>query len=148
MLMPSIFGENLFDDFMDFPFDREFFGRRPLYGNSEKNIMKTDVKETDNAYELDIDLPGFKKDEVTAKLENGYLTISATKGMNKDEQNKEGKYIRRERYAGAMSRSFYIGENVQQEDIHAKFEDGILKLTVPKENPKKVGEKKYISIEG
>ena len=148
MMMPSIFGENLFDDFMDFPFDREFFGRRPLYGNSEKNIMKTDVKETDNAYELDIDLPGFKKDEVTAKLENGYLTISATKGMNKDEQNKEGKYIRRERYAGAMSRSFYIGENVQQEDIHAKFEDGILKLTVPKEDPKKVGEKKYISIEG
>ena len=113
MMMPSIFGENLFDDFMDFPFEREFFGRRPLYGNSEKNIMKTDVKETDNAYELDIDLPGFKKDEVTAKLENGYLTISATKGMNKDEQNKEGKYIRRERYAGAMSRSFYIGENVQ-----------------------------------
>ena len=148
MMMPSIFGENLFDDFMDFPFDREFFGRRPLYGNSEKNIMKTDVKETDKAYELDIDLPGFKKDEVTAKLENGYLTISATKGVNKDEQNKEGKYIRRERYAGAMSRSFYIGENVQQEDIHAKFEDGILKLTVPKENPKKVGEKKYISIEG
>ncbi|HJC09496.1 MAG TPA: Hsp20/alpha crystallin family protein [Candidatus Blautia ornithocaccae] len=148
MMMPSIFGENLFDDFMDFPFDREFFGRRPLYGNSEKNIMKTDVKETDNAYELDIDLPGFKKDEVTAKLENGYLTISATKGMNKDEQNKEGKYIRRERYAGAMSRSFYIGENVQQEDIHAKFEDGILKLTVPKEDPKKVEEKKYISIEG
>src|SRR5699024_7375939 len=148
MMMPSIFGENLFDDFMDFPFDREFFGRRPLYGNSEKNIMKTDVKETDNAYELDIDLPGFKKDEVTAKLENGYLTISATKGMNKDEQNKEGKYIRRERYAGAMSRSCYIGENVQQEDIHANFEDGILKLTVPKEDPKKVEEKKYISIEG
>ena len=148
MMMPSIFGENLFDDFMDFPFDREFFGRRPLYGNSEKNIMKTDVKETDNAYELDIDLPGFKKDEVTAKLENGYLTISATKGMNKDEQNKEGKYIRREGYAGDMSRSVYIGENVQQEDIHAKFEDGILKLTVPKEDPKKVEEKKYISIEG
>ena len=148
MMMPSIFGENLFDDFMDFPFEREFFGRRPLYGNSEKNIMKTDVKETEKAYELDIDLPGFKKDEVTAKLENGYLTISATKGMNKDEQNKEGKYIRRERYAGAMSRSFYIDENVQQEDIHAKFEDGILKLTVPKEDPKKVEEKKYISIEG
>ena len=147
MMMPSIFGENLFDDFMDFPFDREFFGRGPLYGNSEKNIMKTDVKETDNAYELDIDLPGFKKDEVTAKLENGYLTISATKGMNKDEQNKEGKYIRRERYAGAMSRSFYIGENVQQEDIHAKFEDGILKLSVPKKEAKKVEENKYITIQ-
>ena len=149
MMMPSIFGENLFDDFMNFPFERDFWGRRnPLYGKNEQNIMKTDVRETDSSYELDIDLPGFKKDEVTAKLENGYLTISATKSMNKDEQNKEGKYIRRERYAGAMSRSFYIGENVQQEDIHAKFEDGILKLTVPKEDPKKVEEKKYISIEG
>lgn len=148
MLVPSIFGEDLFDDWMDFPFEREFFGKNPLYGKNAKNIMKTDVRELDDHYELDIDLPGFKKDEVTAKLENGYLTISATKGMNKDEQNKEGKYIRRERYAGAMSRSFYIGENVQQEDIHAKFEDGILKLTVPKEDPKKVEEKKYISIEG
>ena len=138
MLVPSIFGESLFDDFMDFPFEREFFRRTPVYGKTEKNIMKTDVKETDNAYELDIDLPGFKKEEVTAKLENGYLTISATKGANNDEQNKEGKYIRRERYTGTMSRSFYVGEDVQQEDIHAKFEDGILKLTVPKENPKKV----------
>ena len=132
MLVPSIFGESLFDDFMDFPFEREFFRRTPVYGKTEKNIMKTDVKETDNAYELDIDLPGFKKEEVTAKLENGYLTISATKGANNDEQNKEGKYIRRERYTGTMSRSFYVGEDVQQEDIHAKFEDGILKLTVPK----------------
>ena len=148
MLVPSIFGESLFDDFMDFPFEREFFRRTPVYGKTEKNIMKTDVKETDNAYELDIDLPGFKKEEVTAKLENGYLTISATKGANNDEQNKEGKYIRRERYTGTMSRSFYVGEDVQQEDIHAKFEDGILKLTVPKANPKKVEEKKYISIEG
>ncbi len=148
MLVPSIFGESLFDDFMDFPFEREFFRRTPAYGKTEKNVMKTDVKETDNAYELDIDLPGYKKDEVTAKLENGYLTISATKGANNDEQNKEGKYIRRERYTGTMSRSFYVGEDVQQEDIHAKFEDGILKLTVPKEDPKKVEEKKYISIEG
>ena len=148
MLVPSIFGESLFDDFMDFPFEREFFRRTPVYGKTEKNIMKTDVKETDNAYELDIDLPGFKKEEVTAKLENGYLTISATKGANNDEQNKEGKYIRRERYTGTMSRSFYVGEDVQQEDIHAKFEDGILKLTVLKEDPKKVEEKRYISIEG
>ena len=148
MLVPSIFGESLFDDFMDFPFEKEFFRRTPVYGKTEKNIMKTDVKETDNAYELDIDLPGFKKEEVTAKLENGYLTISATKGANNDEQNKEGKYIRRERYTGTMSRSFYVGEDVQQEDIHAKFEDGILKLTVLKEDPNKVEEKKYISIEG
>lgn len=150
MMMPSIFGENLFDDFMDFPFEREFWGRRnPLYGKNEKNIMKTDVRETDSSYELDIDLPGFKKDEVTAKLENGYLTISASKGLNKDEKDKEsGKYIRRERYAGAVSRSFYVGEHIRQEDIHAKFEDGILKLTVPKKDAKQVDEKKYISIEG
>ncbi len=150
MMMPSIFGENLFDDFMDFPFERDFWGRRnPLYGKNEQNIMKTDVRETDSSYELDIDLPGFKKDEVTAKLENGYLTISASKGLNKDEKDKEsGKYIRRERYAGAVSRSFYVGEHIQQEDIHAKFEDGILRLTVPKKDAKQVDEKKYISIEG
>ena len=150
MMMPSIFGENLFDDFMNFPFERDFWGRRnPLYGKNEKNIMKTDVRETDSSYELDIDLPGFKKDEVTAKLENGYLTISASKGLNKDEKDKEsGKYIRRERYAGAVSRSFYVGEHIQQEDIHAKFEDGILRLTVPKKDAKQVDEKKYISIEG
>ena len=150
MMMPSIFGENLFDDFMNFPFERDFWGRRnPLYGKNEQNIMKTDVRETDSSYELDIDLPGFKKDEVTAKLENGYLTISASKGLNKDEKDKEnGKYIRRERYAGAVSRSFYVGEHIRQEDIHAKFEDGILKLTVPKKDAKQVDEKKYISIEG
>ena len=150
MMMPSIFGENLFDDFMNFPFERDFWGRRnPLYGKNEKNIMKTDVRETDSSYELDIDLPGFKKDEVTAKLENGYLTISASKGLNKDEKDKEnGKYIRRERYAGAVSRSFYVGEHIRQEDIHAKFEDGILRLTVPKKDAKQVDEKKYISIEG
>ena len=150
MMMPSIFGENLFDDFMDFPFERDFWGRRnPLYGKNEKNIMKTDVRETDSSYELDIDLPGFKKDEVTAKLENGYLTISASKGLNKDEKDKEnGNYIRRERYAGAVSRSFYVGEHIRQEDIHAKFEDGILKLTVPKKDAKQVDEQKYISIEG
>ena len=149
MMMPSIFGENLFDDFMDFPFEIEFFGRKnPLYGKNEKNMMKTDVKELDHAYELDIDLPGFKKEEVTARLENGYLTISAAKGLDKDEKDKEGKYIRRERYAGAMSRSFYVGDEVKQEEIRAKFEDGILRLTVPKQDAQKVEENKYISIEG
>ena len=149
MMMPSIFGENLFDDFMDFPFEREFFGRKnPLYGKNEKNMMKTDVKELDHAYELDIDLPGFKKEEVTARLENGYLTISAAKGLDKDEKDKEGKYIRRERYAGAMIRSFYVGDDVKQEEIRAKFEDGILRLTVPKQDAQKVEENKYISIEG
>ena len=98
MLMPSIFGENLFDDWMDFPFEREFFGRRnPLYGKNAKNIMKTDVKETDSTYELDVDLPGFKKENISAQLEDGYLTITANKGLDKDEKDKDGKYIRQER---------------------------------------------------
>ena len=149
MLMPSIFGENLFDDWMDFPFERDFFGgKNPMYGKHAKNMMKTDVKETDSGYEVDIDLPGFKKDEINAKLENGYLTISASKGLDKDEKDKEGKYIRRERYAGAMSRSFYVGEQVHQEDIRAKFEDGILRLSVPKKDAKEVEKKNYIAIEG
>ena len=149
MLLPSIFGEDLFDDMMDFPFEDEFFGRKnPLYGKRAKNLMKTDVKETENGYELDIDLPGFKKEEVQACLENGYLTISASKGLDKDEKDKKGRYIRRERYSGAMSRSFYVGEGVEQKDIHAKFENGILKLTVPKTNAQKVEESKHIAIEG
>ena len=149
MLLPSIFGEDLFDDMMDFPFEDEFFGRKnPLYGKRAKNLMKTDVKETENGYELDIDLPGFKKEEVQASLENGYLTISASKGLDKDEKDKKGRYSRRERYSGAMSRSFYVGEGVEQKDIHAKFENGILKLTVPKTNAQKVEESKHIAIEG
>ena len=153
MMMPSIFGENLFDDWMDFPFnddfDKYFFGKKnPLYGKHAKNMMKTDVKETDSSYEVDIDLPGFKKDEINAKLENGYLTISAAKGLDKDEKDKKGKYIRKERYAGAMSRSFYVGDAVTQEDIKAKYEDGILKLTIPKKDAKAVEAKNYIAIEG
>ena len=149
MMMPSIFGENLFDDWMDFPFDDDFFGRKnPLYGKHAKNMMKTDVRETDNGYELDIDLPGFKKDEISAQLKDGYLTISAAKGLDKDEKEKDGKYIRRERYAGTMSRSFYVGEGVEQDDIHAKYETGILKLSIPKKDAKEVEQKKYISIEG
>ncbi|HIX99191.1 Hsp20/alpha crystallin family protein [Faecalicatena contorta] len=153
MMMPSIFGENLFDDWMDFPFDDDFdkyfFGKKnPLYGKHAKNMMKTDVKETDDTYEVDIDLPGFKKDEINAKLENGYLTISAAKGLDKDEKDKKGKYIRKERYAGAMSRSFYVGEGVTQDEIKAKYEDGILKLTVPKKDAKAVEKNDYIAIEG
>lgn len=151
MLMPSVFGENLFDDWMDSfdDFDRYFFGKKnPLYGKHAKNMMKTDVRETDKTYELDIDLPGFKKDEINARLDNGYLTISAAKGLDKDEKDKEGKYIRQERYAGAMSRSFYVGEDITQEEIKAKYEDGILKLTIPKKDAKEIEKKNYISIEG
>ena len=121
---------------------------KALYGKHANNVMKTDVKETDTGYEVDIDLPGFKKDEINAQLDNGYLTISAAKGLDKDEKDKKGKYIRKERYAGAMSRSFYVGEGVTQEDIKAKYEDGILRLSVPKKEAKAVENKKYIAIEG
>ena len=153
MLMPSIFGENLFDDdWMDFPFDRfdrEFWGKKnPLYGKNAKNMMKTDIREHDAGYELDIDLPGFKKEEVSAELKNGYLVISAAKGLDKDEQDKEGRLIRQERYSGSCSRSFYVGDGVTEEDIHGKFENGILRLTVPKKENQKVEENKRIAIEG
>ena len=149
MMLPTIFGENLFDDFMDDAFERNFFGgRNPLYGKHSKNLMKTDVKETETGYELDIDLPGFKKDEISAHLEDGYLTVSAAKGVDKDEKDKEGRYIRRERYSGSMTRSFYVGNAVAEEDIKAKYEDGILSLSIPKKDPKAVEAKKYIAIEG
>lgn len=150
MMMPSIFGENLFDDdWMDFPFESNFWGKKnPLYGKNAKNIMKTDIREHDKGYELDIDLPGFKKDEIQVKLDNGYLTISAEKGLDKDEKDKKGKYIRKERYAGAMQRSFYVGDTVTQEDVKAKFEDGILRLSIPKKDAKAVEATKTIAIEG
>ena len=143
--MPSIFGENVFDDWMDFSFpDID----KKLYGKHAKNVMKTDIREMDDSYEVVIDLPGFKKDEIEVQLENGYLTISAAKGLDKDETDKQGKYLRQERYAGSMSRSFYVGEDITEEDIHGKFENGILKLDIPKVEAKKVEQKKHIAIEG
>ena len=150
MLMPSIFGENLFDDsWMNFGFDDNFWGKKnPLYGKHAQNMMKTDIRESENSYELDVDLPGFKKDEIKVQLKDGYLTLSAAKGLDKDEQDKKGNYIRRERYAGTMSRSFYVGDDITQEDIHARYEDGILRLSVPKKAPKKVENAGYIAIEG
>ena len=145
MLMPSIFGENVFDDWMDFSFpDID----KKLYGKHAKNVMKTDIREMDDSYEVVIDLPGFKKDEIEVQLENGYLTISAAQGLDKDETDKQGKYLRQERYAGSMSRSFYVGEDITEEDIHGKFENGILKLDIPKVEAKKVEQKKHIAIEG
>lgn len=147
-MLPSIFRDNLFDDMFDFDFDKEFDRMmRPLYGKHAQNMMKTDVRETGNSYELDIDLPGFKKDEITIQLDNGYLSISASKGLDKDEENKNGKYIRRERYAGAMNRTFYVGDNLTQQDIQAKFEDGILKISVPKKDVQQIEQNKYIAIE-
>ena len=147
-MLPSIFGENLFDEFFDNNFGMfpMWNGRNPLYGKHAKNLMKTDVRETENTYEVDIDLPGFKKDEVNVQLEDGYLTVSAAKGLDKDEK-KKGRYIRQERYAGQCSRSFYVGESVQPKDVHAKFEDGILKLSLPKAEKPKLPDHRTITIE-
>ena len=149
MLMPSIFGESLFDDFMDdFAFPRFNHTDRVVYGNNASNLMKTDVKETEDGYTVDIDLPGFKKDEIKLQLEKGYLTVSAAKNVNNDEKDKNGKYVRRERFAGNVRRSFYVGEKVKEEEIHPKFENGILTFQLPKENKNAVEEKKhYIAIE-
>lgn len=146
MMMPSVFGKDIFDDFMDdFGFPDV---NKELYGKHAKNVMKTDVRELEDGYEIIMDLPGFKKDEIEIMLENGYLNVSASKGLDKDESDKAGKYIRRERYAGAMSRSFYVGDDITHEDIHAKFENGILKLDVPKKEAKAVETKKRVAIEG
>lgn len=150
MMAPSIWTEDFFDDFMrDFPFydDRDMKRmEKKLYGRRGKNVMKTDIQETDKDYILEMDLPGFSKDEVKVSLESGYLTISAAKGLNKDEKEKKnGRYIRRERYAGACQRSFYVGENISQDDISAEFKHGILKLFIPKKEPAE--EKTYITID-
>ena len=147
MLLPSIFGENLLDDWMDFP-RMEFPDiDRKLYGKHAAHVMKTDVREHDDGFEVDIDLPGFKKDEITLSLENGYLSVSAAKALDKDEKDKKGKLIRQERYLGSMRRSFYVGDAVTEEEIKAKFEDGVLKLSVPKKDAAKIPEKKTIAIE-
>lgn len=150
MLMPSIFAENLFDEFFDdFPMPREFRNiDRRLYGKNAAREMKTDVHEHEDRFEVDIDLPGFKKDEINVSLENGYLTVSAAKGLDKDETTKKGKMIRCERYAGAMQRSFYVGDALTEQDITAKYENGVLTLNVPKKEERKLPEKKVIMIEG
>ena len=149
-MLPGIFGENLFDEFFADPFGltRGSEVSDHLYGKNAKNLMKTDIREKDSGYELDIDLPGFKKDDLNIDLSNGYLTIQASKGLDKDEQDKDGRYIRRERYAGSMSRSFYVGDSITQEDIKAKYEDGILRLSVPKKDHKAIENSRYIAIEG
>ncbi|MBO7564497.1 MAG: Hsp20/alpha crystallin family protein [Clostridiales bacterium] len=147
MLMSGIFGENLFDDWMGFPMRELANVDRRLYGKNASHIMKTDVKETDGTYELEVDLPGFKKDEINVKLEDGYMTISATKGLDTEKKDKHGKIIRQERYAGAMQRSFYVGEGVKTEDVKAKYEDGVLKLDIPKKELNLPGNN-TINIEG
>ena len=149
-MLPVLFGENLFDDFFDDSFERELraMNRNPLYGKHGRNLMKTDVRENGDNYELAIDLPGFDKDEIQVDLKDGTLTVSASKGLDKDEQDKEGKYIRKERYAGSMSRSFYVGNAITQDDIKAKYESGILRLSVPKKAAEEIESAKRIAIEG
>ena len=150
-MLPMIFGENLFDEFFNNAFGRSVWDTdKALYGKHASHIMKTDVHETDDSYKLAIDLPGFKKDEISVDLKDGYMTISAAKGLDEDEKDKKsGKYIRRERYTGSCQRSFYVGEDVTEEDIKAEFKHGILKLFVPKKEAKPaVEQKKYVSIEG
>jgi HSP20 family molecular chaperone IbpA len=150
-ILPAVFGENMMDVFNDF--DRDFFRgfTRPehmLYGKNAQRMMKTDVKETDEGYELDVDLPGFKKEEIHLVLENGYLTISTEKSLEKDQENKQGRMLRQERYAGVMQRSFYVGEQITEEDVKASYENGILHLTLPKKDAARVPERKQILIEG
>ena len=147
MSMAGIFGENLFDDWMGFPMRELANVDRRLYGKNASHIMKTDVKETDGTYELEVDLPGFKKDEINVKLEDGYMTISAAKGLDTEKKDKHGKIIRQERYEGAMQRSFYVGEGVKTEDVKAKYEDGVLKLDIPKKELNLPGNN-TIAIEG
>lgn len=145
MLMPSLFGENLLDDFFEVPTFRGLNG----FGNSAQNMMSTDVKETDNGYEISMNLPGFKKEDVKGEIKDGYLTISAETNTSNDTKGEDGKYIRRERYSGSCSRSFYVGEQVTQEDIKAKFTDGVLKIDIPKlEEKPAVEDKHFIAIEG
>ena len=149
MMVPSIFNDNLFDSF----FNDDFFwpemsrsadrANRKLYGHRASEIMKTDVKETETGYEVAIDLPGFKKEDVTCELKDGYLTVSAQKNLEEDEKNDKGKYIRRERYTGSQSRSFYVGEGIHEDDIHASFQDGILRLDGPKQPVQQVEDKRH-----
>ena len=146
--LPTVFGENLMDIFDDF--DRNFFRGFPnpdraLYGKNAPHMMKTDVKETEGGYEMDVDLPGFSKDEIHIELMNGYMTISTEKSLNKDEQDANGKMLRRERFSGTMQRSFFVGKHLTEEDIKASYENGVLHLSIPKKEPQ-APEKKQVLI--
>lgn len=143
MLYPAFFDDDFFDDF-----DRAFAPQKnPLYGRHAKNMMKTDIRETDDAYLLDLELPGFRKDEINVRLENGYLTISAEKAVEADAGKTAGKVLRKERYEGSLERSFYVGESVRPEEISASYENGVLQLSVPKRTARKDSEKKTIEIQ-
>lgn len=144
-MVPTIYGENMFDDFFG---DNFFGGHNPLFGKHSRNLMKTDIRETDDAkaYRFAVELPGFKKEEISLDIKDGYLTVSAEKGLDKDEEDKSGRLLRQERYAGACSRSFFVGE-VKPEDVKAKYESGVLTVIVPKEDVKKTPTASKIEIE-
>ena len=149
--LPTVFGENLMDMFDDF--DRSFFGGfgnvdRALYGKHSQNMMKTDVRETENGYEVDVDLPGFSKDEIHLELNSGYLTISTEKSLEKHGEVKNGKLLRQERYSGMMQRSFFVGNSIREEDVKASYENGVLHLQIPKKDAARVPERRTIMIEG
>lgn len=148
-MLPAIYGEDLFDEMMNFPFESEFFGKRnPLYGKNERNLMRTDIREDAKAYKIDVDLPGFKKEEIKVTLKDGYLSISAVKSFGRDGMDKQtGKYIRRERYEGSLTRSFYVGDGIEETDVRAKFENGILQLTLPKKEMRTIETRHNIAIE-
>ena len=149
MLYPRLFNDDFFDDFFEFPRIRSTEdAERKLYGKHANGLMKTDVRDKDGNYELDIELPGFKKDEISLTLDNGYLVIGAVKETNEEEKDDKGTVLRKERYSGAMQRSFYVGESIDENDVKAKFEDGILSLSFPKEKEPELPEKKTIMIEG
>ena len=143
MLLPSIFGDNLFDEFVDDMFPAN---TRKTY-RQQPSIMRTDIRETDDSYVLDVELPGFKKEDVKLQLKDGYLNITASTQSTDEEKDDQGKFLRRERYTGAMERSFYVGEDLTEEDVKARFEKGVLTLTLPKEQPKTIEEPKFIAIE-
>ena len=144
-MLPVVYGENMFDDL----FDNGFFGsHNPLFGKNARNLMKTDIRETDDAkaYRLAVELPGFKKEEISLDVKDGYLTISAQKGLDKDEEDKKGRVLRQERYSGVCTRSFYVGD-VKAEDVKAKYESGVLTIVLPKKDAKKLPSESKIAIE-
>lgn len=127
---------DIFDDFFEEPF----------FSSNETKLMKTDIKEHENKYELAIELPGFEKNDIKMHMEDGYLIINASTDTNTEEKEESGKYIRKERYYGECTRKFYVGEKINEEDIKANFKNGILNIEIPKKETLEAPEKKYIEI--
>ena len=150
-MFPALMNDTMFSDLFDDPF---FSGWREAANAAadrmpSQALMSTDVKENEHSYDVDIDMPGFKKDDINLELQNGYLTVSAHRDGSHEDKGEDGKWLRRERYAGSVSRSFYVGEDVKESDIHASYKDGTLCLEVPKAEAKPQVEAKHqIAIEG